>query len=371
MTRKFQWNWQQKDWPNFTYDLEKISALEKEFIQKAGEAFGIIKHFSRTDKQDVTIQLISNEAFRTSEIEGEILDRESLQSSIKRHFGLKAPLTHNKPAEEGIAEMINDLYLHFEDPLTHETLWTWHTMLMSGRRDLHQIGIYRKNGDPMQVISGSIHHPTIHFEAPPADDVRKEMDHFINWFNKTSPEGKMPLPALTRSSIAHLYFESIHPFEDGNGRIGRALVEKILAQNIKHPTLIALSQIIHDNRKAYYDALEHQNKHNQVDYWLQYFSKTILKAQEYTINQMDFIIRKTKFFDKFKNQMNTRQHKVLVRMMREGINGFKGGLSAKNYMTITQTSASTATRDLQDLVEKKIFLQTGTRKSTRYWLNLV
>lgn len=371
MAQKIIWNWQQKDWPHFTYDLAAISDLEAEFIKKAGESFGIKKHLSGQSKREITIQIISNEALKTSEIEGEILNRESLQSSIKRYFGLNVSSSSDHPAENGIAEMMGDLYHHFDIPLTHETLWTWHAMLMKGRRDLYDIGRYRTHREPMQVISGYIHSPTIHFEAPPSDEVQREMEGFIEWFNKTAPGNNAPLlSALVRSSIAHLYFESIHPFEDGNGRIGRALVEKILAQHLKHPTLISLSQIINERRKAYYDALEKQNKHNHINGWLQYFAETILKAQQYTIDQMDFIINKTKFFDRFKDQMNNRQHKAIARMMREGINGFEGGLSAKNYMAITRASASTATRDLQDLVEKKILTQTGTLKGARYWLHI-
>jgi Uncharacterized conserved protein len=258
MTRRITWNWQQKDWPHFTYDLVNISELEATFLKKAGESFGIAKHLTNTEKRDITIQLIGNEALKTSEIEGEILDRESLQSSIKQCLGLKAPSSSHHPAENGIAEMMIDLYHHYDVPLTHEILWTWHAMLMKGRRDLHDLGRYRTHRDPMQVVSGSIYNPTIHFEAPPSQDVKREMDDFIEWFNRTAPKGNSPLSALVRSSMAHLYFESIHPFEDGNGRIGRALVEKILAQHLNHPTLIALSQVINERRKAYYEALEAQ-----------------------------------------------------------------------------------------------------------------
>jgi Fic family protein len=370
MAQKIIWNWQQKDWPHFTYDLAHIADLETEFLKKAGESFGIAKHLSNSEKRDITIQMITNEALKTSEIEGEILDRESLQSSIKKHFGLKVTTAANHPAEDGIADMMIDLYHHYEIPLTHEILWTWHAMLMNGRRDLHSIGSYRTHIEPMQVVSGYLQNPTIHFEAPPSQDIKREMDGFIEWFNKTAPSGSLPLPALVRSSIAHLYFESIHPFEDGNGRIGRALVEKILAQHLNHPALIALSQIINDRRKMYYDALGAQSKHNHINGWLQYFAETILKAQQYAIDQLDFIIKKTKFFDKFKDQMNNRQHKAVARMMREGIKGFEGGLSAQNYMAITQASASTATRDLQDLVDKEILIQTGTLKGARYWLHI-
>lgn len=371
MTHKNHWNWQQQDWPNFTYASATIATMEQDFLQQSGLSFGISKHIASAEKSDLIISLISNEALKTSEIEGEILDRESLQSSIKKYFGLKVPRSHNHPAENGVAEMMIDLYKQYDAPLTHEILWTWHEMLMNGRRDLQNIGCYRTHADPMQVVSGYHHKPTVHFEAPPSKDMMAEMVHFIQWFNDSAPNGKTPLPPLVRSAITHLYFVSIHPFEDGNGRIGRALIEKVLAQHLKQPTLIALSQIINDKRKAYYQALEKQNKHNEITEWLNYFANMVLDAQKYTIDQMEFIIKKTKFFDKFKKQMNERQLKVITRMMREGIKGFEGGLSAKNYTVIANISASTATRDLQDLVNKKILLQSGKRKATRYQLSII
>ena len=163
---------------------------------------------------------------------------------------------------------------------------------------------------------------------------------------------------------------TIHPFEDGNGRIGRALVEKILAQHLKQPTLIALSQEISDHKKDYYDALAEHNRENTITDWLVYFAKTVLEAQKFTIDQMTFLIEKAKFFDRHKDDMNPRQLKVIIRLMDKGLKGFEGGLSAKNYKAITKTSASTATRDLHDLVVKNILHQTGEQKSRRYWLTI-
>jgi len=175
---------------------------------------------------------------------------------------------------------------------------------------------------------------------------------------------------LIRAGIAHLYFESIHPFEDGNGRIGRALCEKALAQNLGEPSLIALAYTIERNRKAYYDSLEASNKNNAVTDWLLYFANTILDAQRVTLNRVEFSVAKAKFYERHRDQFNERQEKVIARMFREGIDGFKGGLSAENYIAITQTSRATATRDLQELVAKGALIRTGERRHTRYALNL-
>lgn len=364
------WNWQQKDWPNFTFSSNKFTLLENRFFQQSGVSFGAVKHISKDERQDILINFMSNEALETSEIEGEVLDRLSVQSSIKRQLGLNAPRTTNKPAENGISEMMIDLYHNYAEPLTHETLFRWHKMLMNGRRDIEHIGAYRRHEDPMQVISGADYNRKVHFEAPPSHMIPKEMEQFIFWFNHTSPVGEGALPPLTRSAIAHLYFVSIHPFEDGNGRIGRALVEKILSQSLEQPSIIALSTEINKGKGAYYKALAEHSLNNHIDGWIEYFGDTILKAQQYSIEQIEFIIKKGQFMHKYGEQMNARQSKAILRMFDEGVGGFKGGLSAKNYMTITGAPSTTTTRDLNDLVNKGILTKTGSLKSTRYWLKI-
>jgi len=363
------WNWQKEDWPDFTYTPKEILPFNDEFLRSSGICYGVSKHLTESERQQITIELLSNEAIKTSEIEGEILDRDSVQSSIKRCFGFAPLKTRESLAEKGIAEMMLDLYESYDEPLTHKMMWKWNELLMLGRRDLYVVGGYRVHEEAMQVVSGSLYKPKVHFEAPPSRQVKMEMDSFIDWFNSSSPNGKTPLPPLVRAGIAHLYFVCIHPFEDGNGRIGRAIVEKSLAQNLKRPTLIALSETLNNDKKSYYDELECQNKHNEVTKWLKYFSGEILKAQSYTIQQIDFIIQKAKFFEAHKNDLNARQLKAIERIMREGIRGFEGGLSAHNYMSITGASPSTATRDLANLVEKRILIQKGQRKSTRYHLS--
>ena len=160
--------------------------------------------------------------------------------------------------------MMVDLYRSFDTPLTHETLSEWHNMLMNGRQD-------RTHVKPMQVVSGTMHKPTVHFEVPPSSHVGEEMEGFVQYFEQSREGEEQSLPALTRAGIAHLYFVSIHPFEDGNGRIGRAIAEKSLAQSLGHPTLIALAYTIERNRKAYYEQLELNNKDNDITGWLVYF----------------------------------------------------------------------------------------------------
>ncbi|MBX7210406.1 MAG: Fic family protein [Verrucomicrobiaceae bacterium] len=370
MPTEITWNWQQKDWPIFRYDATKLAPLEAEFLRQAGMFSGAIKHVENDDQQQLIVELISDEAFHTSEIEGEILNRDSLQSSIRRNFGLTTDNRKIPPAEHGIAQMMVELYRKFDTPLSHELLFHWHEMLMNGRRDLIDIGRYRTDEHAMQVVSGRLDSPKVHFEAPPSKVVSKEMNHFIQWFSRTAPDGDSPLPILTRAGVAHLYFVCIHPFEDGNGRIGRAIAEKTISEGLRQPTLISLSLTINRGRKAYYEMLEGSNKQNEITEWLVYFAKTILDAQSHAQQMLDFLIAKTKFYDRIRGQLNERQDKVIARMMREGPQGFEGGMSAEKYIRLTGTSRATATRDLQDLVEKKALVQTGTLKSTRYHLNI-
>lgn len=362
------WNWQQKTWPHFSYSQEQLALLEAKFIHSSGVFLGAYTHVLEQDKKVITVNLISNEALKTSEIEGEYLDRDSVQASVAYHFGLTKKNHHSKPSEQGIAEMMVHLYETFAEPLSEHMLGHWHSLLMNGRRDLQNIGEYRIFKEAMQIISGPIGHTTVHFEAPPSEQIPKEMSAFIQWFNDTAPNGSAPLPTLTRAGIAHFYFESIHPFEDGNGRIGRAIAEKSLAQSLGYPTLIALSQTLQKHRKKYYEMLGVSNASMDISIWLNYFANTVLEAQQYTQSMIEFLINKTKWYDRLRGQLNARQEKAIARVFREGVEGFKGGLSAENYISITQTSRATATRDLQDLVEKSGLFQIGARKSTRYFL---
>jgi len=362
------WNWQQPDWPNFTWNPTRLAAAESEFLLGGGVFIGTIKHLGDEDRNQLTIEAMSTEALTTAEIEGETLDRASVQSSIQRQLGLESDKRRVGPAERGVSEMMIDLYRSFSGPLTDETLFGWHRMLMGGRQGLMDIAGYRSGDEPMQVISGPVGAPRVHFEAPPSGRVPAEMARFIEWYNQTAPSGPRPLPALTRAGVSHLYFESIHPFEDGNGRVGRALAEKALAQSLGQPTLIALAATILARRARYYDALEAANKANDITPWLAWFAGATIEAQRRTLALIDFLIAKTRLFDRLGEQINERQKKALLRMFQEGPEGFKGGMSAGKYSSITGASPATTTRDLSDLTEKGGLVREGERRHARYKL---
>ena len=364
------WNWQQPDWPRFAWNPSRLAAAEQQFLVGGGTFVGAIKHLGDEDRNQLTVEAMSTEALTTSEIEGEILDRASVQSSIQRQLGLAADTRRAAPAERGVSEMMVNLYKTFASPLSDDTLFEWHRMLMTGRQDLTDIGRYRTSDEPMQVLSGAMGSPKIHFEAPPSPKIPSEMKQFITWFDRTAPGGPEPLPALTRAGAVHLYFESIHPFEDGNGRIGRALAEKSLAQSLGRPSLIALAATILARRARYYAVLEAENKSNEITEWLAWFAGTILEAQRRTLALIEFLIDKTKLLDRIRGQLSDRQEKALLRMFKEGPEGFKGGMSAGEYRTITGASPATTTRDLADLGEKGALIREGERRHARYKLNV-
>ena len=364
------WNWEQPTWPDFTYDSEVLAPLERQFLLRSGEFIGAYRHIGAADQDALRIELISDEAVKTSEIEGEILDRDSVQSSLRNQFGLGPERQGVKPEERGVSTMMVDLYRHFAAPLGDRTLFAWHGMLLSSDPTIRVVGGYRTHVDPMQVVSGPDYERKVHFEAPPSGRVPEEMARFVAWFNDTAPAGKAPLPALTRAALAHLHFVCIHPFEDGNGRIGRALAEKSLAQTLGQPSLTALAYTIERKRRDYYGALERNNKGLAVNDWMTYFAQTILAAQDNTIRRVDFYVAKARFYERFRGELNDRQDKVVARLFRAGPDGFEGGLSAENYISIAGTSRATATRDLKDLVDKGALTRTGTLRQTRYHLNI-
>jgi len=308
-----------------------------------------------------------------SQIEGERISRIDIRSSIMRALGIKGSnkLSIHDRRAEGIAQMITNARSTFQEPLTEAQLWDWHLMLFSGTRNPNLIiGAWRAGDDPMQVVSGHDGRLVVHYEAPPSSIVPKEMKRFIRWFNQsTSGKPQADQHPVIRAAIAHLYFESIHPFEDGNGRIGRVIAEKALSQGMKYPVLLSLSQVIDADKKAYYAALKNASRSNEITKWIEYFISVVSDAETETQAKINFVMKKRDYFDRYGPQFNDRQLKVIKRMMKEGLEGFEGGMSAKKYMTIADTSKATATRDLHELVSINALTVHGKGRSVRYELN--
>ena len=363
------WIWQRPGWPRFTWNRAELEPLEARFRDDAGRRIGAWHRLGTDEQIELRVGWLTDEAAETSAIEGELVDRDSVQSSIRRQFGLAHDGRPASPAEAGVAEMMVSVYREFDRPLDHRALWDWHRMLMRDRRRLNVIGGYRRHAEPMQVVSGPDYRPTVHYEAPPSDRMTMEMDRFIAWYERAGA-GQSRLAPLTAAGAAHLYFVFIHPFEDGNGRIGRALAEKALARALGQPSLIALAQTIFRRRRAYYDALKAANESLDITGWLTWFAAIVLEAQIWSERRLIRTMEQTRMFDRLRGRLNPRQEKALLRLFRAEPDGFEGGLSADNYRRITGTPASTATRDLADLVAKGALRRTGARRYTRYWLDL-
>lgn len=362
------WIWERPDWPNFKFDPTAFTQLEREFHRNAGVILGSIRAVPSEDADELKVNLLSNEALDTSKIEGELLDRDSVQSSIRGQLGLQTDGRRSGAKETGVSRMLVDLYTNYDKPLNKETLFSWHQLLMNGRIDLEIIGGYRIHEDPMHIVSGRLDSPQVFYEAPASHRVPKEMETYLLWFNQTFHDG---LPTLVHAGLAHLYFELIHPFEDGNGRIGRAIAVKALTMGAKHPLITSLSSTIERNKKTYYQGLAHANGSLEVTEWLVYFSDEVLKAQIQVQKLILFTVEKARYFESFEDKLNDRQSKVALRLFREGPEGFKGGLSAANYLRICTTSSATATRDLAEMVELGALKKTGKLRHTRYYLPMV
>jgi len=363
-------NWQQKEWPDFKFDIINIEMFLYLFYERVGHVTGMLKAIPDDLQMETLIEIMVAEAIKTSEIEGEFLSRRDVVSSIKKNLGL-VTLDENKDARAaGISMLIINVRNTFSDPMSEQSLFAWHTMLMSDVKDV-EIGKWRTHKEPMQVISGALGKQKIHFEAPPSDIVPKEMTNFIKWFNDTTPGSKNEIShAPIRAAISHLYFESIHPFEDGNGRIGRAIAEKALSQGIGRPVMLSLSKIIESNKKKYYAELEKAQLSMEINSWVKYFIETVFDAQVDSENLIDFTLKKVKFFDRFRDLLNERQLKVIKRVLDEGPEGFMGGISARKYVSISKVSKATSTRDLQYLLDIKALIVSGGGRSTSYAVNI-
>ena len=307
------------------------------------------------------------EALRSSSIEGEFLSRQDVMSSIKNHLGTTPKEQVNDLRAAGIGELMTKIRKSFKNPLDQATLFDWHKTLLQGSHHI-SLGAWRTGDEPMRVVSGRIDNPKIHFEAPHSKEVPHQIDSFLNWFNHTKNTlNESPIKA----GIAHLYFESIHPFEDGNGRIGRSISDKALAQGAGNFAMLSLSQVMEEKRNDYYGALKSAQRSNEITPWLTYFVQTSLQAQQKAEEEILFILKKARFFSQQTgHQLNPRQQKAIHRMFEVGVTGFEGGMDVRKYTSLTKTSKATATRDLQDLVSQGILAPSGKARATKYTLIL-
>lgn len=369
------WIWQQPDWPDFRYDKRALEDRELEFRINSERLAGRFEALPMASQEDAMIDLMLSEAIKTSAIEGEDLDRDSVRSSLLALVTSDTLPDNSDQKAAGAAMLLVDVRKNWQASLTHDLLGKWQSMTVPEQRYTSVLrGAYRNNPSPMQIVSGPYGREKIHYEAPPAIQVPDEMARFIDWYNQTSSlNGSKKVSGIARAGIAHLWFEVIHPFDDGNGRVGRAIADHALSQSLGYPTTACLATAIEGDKKSYYLQLEKASCGSlEVDTWLDYFADRVIKAQEISRQEVDFVLAKTRFYEAYGDQLNDRQARMVSRVLAEGRKGFEGGITTKKYEAITKCPNRTASRDLSDLVAKGIIIPLpGGGRTTRYELTTV
>ncbi len=369
------WIWQQPDWPDFRYNESALKDRELEFRLNSERLAGSFDALPMASQEDATIDLMLSEAIKTSAIEGEDLDRESVRSSLLSLITSDTLPDNSDQKAAGAASLLVNVRKNWHTSLTNELLGKWQSMAVPEQRYTSILrGAYRNHPSLMQIVSGPYGQEKIHYEAPPATQVPDEMAKLIDWYNQTNPlGGEKTKHGIARAGIAHLWFEVIHPFDDGNGRVGRAIADHALSQSLGYPTTACLATAIEADKRTYYLQLEKASRGSlDVNVWLDYFADTIIKAQYIAKEEVNFVLAKTRFYETYGNQLNDRQARMVSRVFAEGRKGFEGGITTKKYEAITKCPNRTASRDLSDLIAKGIIIPLpGGGRTTRYELTIV
>ncbi len=367
-----QWIWQQTNWPDFTWDEGRLSPLLSRARKQQGHLLGAARLLDTSLSLEAQAQILVEDGFNTSAIEGEQIDMDSIRSSVARHLGLPvAGLPNPSRSVDGLVEVLLDATREYTVPLTVGRLCRWQAALFpTGQSGLFTVrtGALR-GGEPMRVISGAAGREKIHFEAPPRGALERELDRFIVWFNAPSHQ----LDGLLRAGLAHLWFVTLHPFEDGNGRIARALTDLAICQDEQRPVrLFSLSAQIMRERNAYYDVLEKtQRGVLDVTPWLAWFLEQVSRACENAEATVGKVLDKARFWLSHQHiELNERQRKVLNKLLDAGADSFEGGMNTRKYVSLTKTSRATAYRELTDLVEKGCLSQSGAGRGVSYQIRL-
>jgi Fic family protein len=348
--------WQEKDWPNLRWKDEELTSQLGKTRYLQGKLISRASDLGFDLGQEAAAEILVEEAVTTSAIEGESIDKKSVRSSVARQLGLPlAGLPTSDRRAEGLVQMLLDATVHHSKPLTAKRLKGWHAALFpTGYSGIHRVRVGKWRGkDPMRVVSGPIGKETIHFEAPPQDRVEAEIKEFLSWWKKSlgTTEG------LLRAGIAHFYFVTIHPFEDGNGRIARALTDMAMAQDEKQQQrFYSMSSQIMSERNEYYDVLESSQKGDcDITEWLKWFLKCTERAVEKSEVLVLNILQKAEFWKRHgQTQISDRQRKIINRLLDAGPGGFEGGLTTRKYVSLAKVSRATAYREIADLEKKGI-----------------
>ncbi len=362
------WIYEKEDWPNFIWDDNALSSLLAEARHRQGRLLGKMEALGFPIRQEASLNILTTDVVTSSAIEGERLDTDEVRSSIARRLGIH--LQNDKPVGrdvEGIVEMMLDATQNFDQALTAERLFDWHAALFpTGRSGMHRItvGAWRTaEAGPMQVVSGPIGHETVHYEAPEASRLDEEMTKFLSWF-----ETDLKLDPVLKAGIAHLWFVTIHPFEDGNGRIARAIADMALARaDGTSSRFYSMSRQIEQERKAYYTQLERQQKSSvNITSWLSWFLNCFSRAVDSAEDTLSSVLFKAELWNRINpDPVNERQRLIINRML----DNFKGHMTTSKYAKCVKCSSDTALRDMRELVARNILIQNpGGGRSTSYRL---
>ena len=360
--------YERADWPQFRWSEEKLAAQLARVRHHQGRLIGRMEGLGFQFQAEAVLQTLTEEVIKSSEIEGEVLDREQVRSSIARRLGMDIGAL--MPADrhvEGVVEMMLDATQKYAEPLTIERLFAWHAALFpTGRSGMSRITVGGWRDDksgPMRVISGPMGRERIHYQAPAAKMLRREMQGFLKWFNATTK-----IDPVVKAALAHLWFVTIHPFDDGNGRIARAITDMALSSS-EHSAqrFYSMSAQIRLERKAYYDTLEMTQKGSlDVTPWLQWFLDCLDRTFDRADDTLASVLKKARFWDKHANaSFNGRQREMINRLL----NGFVGKLTSSKWAQIAKCSQDTALRDIDDLVKRGVLVKdAGGGRSTSYSL---
>ena len=358
MRENSSWIWQSREYPHFVYDTKKVEILIESISRKQGELKILSRVINSKTLLQTQLNTLESEIISSSAIEGEILDRDSLKSSIKERLAIELPHSYQKETKESsFVDILLDAHSSYADDLTIEKLCKWHHKMFEnyhGKLWQIAVGKFRDSGT-MQIVSGVIGKQKVFYEAPPSTQLDKEMQDYLEWFNHTHA-------SLMKATIAHLWFVIIHPFDDGNGRLTRVITDMVLSELEESPTtrLYSMSKSINSSKKGYYQALEHTTGYilkdapMDITYWCEWFLQTIYDSITEAIEAIEYVVDKAKFWDTHRNsRFNDRQTQVLNALLDRDIER----INTKKYMKITQISSATASRDIKELVSMKCIKQ--------------
>lgn len=368
-----QWIWQQPDWPDFNWQADRLTPLLRECVQAQGQLMGMAGSVSNALGAQAELDALLQNIVTSSAIEGEQLNVGSVRSSLARRLGVALIDGDNvSQRSEGLAQLMLDATRRFAEPLSSERLLEWHRWLFPDQdteltsRSL-RVGALRGD-EPMQVVSGRIDRPTVHFEAPPREGLEDQLEQFLQWLEAS--QHQTALDPMLRAGIAHFWFVTLHPFDDGNGRLTRTITDLALAQGEAQAIrFYAMSTSILDDRSGYYRVLESSQKASlDITDWLMWFLQTLLRSLQQAITRIESVLGKTRFWQAHRESgLSVEQVKVLNRLLDGGERGFELGISAGQYQTVAKVSKATATRHLAELLEKECLQRLpGGGRSTRY-----